>query len=76
MAPPTITETPANDAYVTDVTYTMNYKPEINLNRSSFIGDLFLHFTQPYRTRRAVHRSSLRPRLAVCFLLVQAVVYC
>ena len=46
------------------------------LNRSSFIGDLLLHFTRPYRTRRAVHRSSLRPRLAVCFLLVQAVVYC
>ena len=48
----------------------------VELNRSSFIGDLLLHFTRPYRTRRAVHRSSLRPRLAVCFLLVQAVVYC
>ena len=48
----------------------------IDPNRSSFIGDLLLHFTRPYRTRRAVHRSSLRPRLAVCFLLVQAVVYC
>ena len=48
----------------------------ISMNRSSFIGDLLLHFTRPYRTRRAVHRSSLRPRLAVCFLLVQAVVYC
>ena len=30
MASPALTDIPANDTYVTDVTYTMNYKPEIN----------------------------------------------
>ena len=49
---------------------------EVNLNRCSFIGYPLIRFTLPYRTRRAVNRSSLRHRLAVCFLLVQANVYC
>ncbi len=37
------------------------------LNRPGSVGDLLLHFTRPYRARRAVHRSSLLPRLAGCF---------
>ena len=34
------------------------------VNRPGFTGDLELHFTRPYRARRAVHRSSLRLLLA------------
>jgi len=42
------------------------------MNRPGFTGDLLLHFTRPYRARRAVHRSSLLPRLAGYFRWGQA----
>ena len=45
-----------------------NVKHEVvaSLNRPGFTGDQLLHFTRPYRARRAVHRSSLPPRLGGC----------
>lgn len=42
------------------------------LNRPGSVGDLKLHFMRPYRARRPVHRSSLRPRLAGYFRWDQA----
>ena len=36
------------------------------------VGDLKLNFMRPYRARRPVHRSSLRPRLAGYFRWDQA----
>lgn len=37
------------------------------VNRSGFIGDLWLDFTRPYLMARAAHRSFLRPLLAGYF---------